>query len=191
MADTPSTPSGAAEDDIFSFESVAEKTYPMAPEGQHKVVVSRATYKLRDNTFSPEKGKQHTVNLMLQSDQKYKDDKGGEVPYNLFVTLKVSDHADSLMLDFFKSVLGIPVPLREVGEEGAKRKQIFFERKIEKVEDGEDRIHFPQFENLEFMVVVKHKKGKNDDKIRDRVDSWFATPEQKASNLALFHAPQA
>ena len=193
MADTAQTTPGAAEDDVFTFESAANKEYPLAPQGQHDVIIARALFQMRENSFKPEAGKQPTVQLMLQSRQQYKAEDGTMKNYNLFKTMKISDHPKSGMFEFFRDVLGGEVPLVEVDNaDGTKSKRIKLERKTEKVEDGEDRIHLPQFENLEFAVIVKHeKKDDGSGKMRDFIDSVFASPEQKASNLALFRAPQA
>jgi hypothetical protein len=180
MANTAATQ--GTEDDVFTFPS-SQQEFPLAPEGHHKVIVARALFSMRENTFAPEKGKQPTVSLMLQSDQKYRDETTKEDRhYNLFKTFKISDHVKSGMFDFFHSVLGIDVPLNE-------KKQIVLERKIEKKDDREI-VHMPQFENLEFSVIVKHKPN-DEGKMRDSVDSIFSSPEQKASNALLFQAPQA
>jgi hypothetical protein len=170
-------------EDVFSIPS-SQKEFPLAPEGLHEVIVARATYSLRDNTFAPEKGKQHTVSLMLQSKQEYLDETTQQKKHhNLFKTMKISDHEKSGMYDFFQSVLGMPVPLNE-------QKNIVLERKVMKLEDGGEKITFPQFENLQFSVIVKHEK-REDGKTRDSVDSLFASPEQKASNAALFCSAKA
>lgn len=182
MADMPSTQ--VPQNDEFTFESAANKEFPLAPEGVHKVKVVRALFSMRENTFKPEAGKQPTVQLMIQSDQQYKPEGSTEVKnYNLFKTMKISDHEKSAMFEFFRDVLGTTVPLND-------QKKIVLARKIEKVEDGEDRVHLPQFEDLEFSVVVKHEK-KDDGKIRDFIDTVLASPEQKASNALLFSSPQA
>lgn len=165
----------------FTFAS-ANKEYPLAPEGLHKVTVKRALFSMRDNKFQPEKGKQPTVSLMMISDQKYKDESTGEERnYSLFKTMKISDHEKAGMYDFFKSALGMDVPLND-------KKQIVLRRHVEKVEDGDDRVHIPQFEGLSFSVLVKHKQG-DDGEMRDKVESIVATPEEKGSNALLFSAP--
>lgn len=170
-------------EDQLTFAS-ANKEYPLAPEGLHKVSVKRALFSMKDNKFQPEKGKQPTVSFMMVSDQSYQDETTGEKRnYTLFKTMKISDHEKAGMLDFFKSVLGMDVPLNE-------KKQIVLRRHVEKVEDGDDRVHIPQFEGLTFSVLVKHKKG-DDGEMRDKVESFVATPEEKAFNAQLFLSPNA
>lgn len=186
MADTASQQ--GAEDDLFTFESAASKEYPLAPIGEHQVIVARALFQMRDNSFKPEAGKQPTVQLMLQSRQQYKGEDGQMRPYNLFKTMKISDHQKSGMFEFFRDILGTTVPLVDVKkEDGTVAKRIQLSRKIEKVDGAEDRIHMGQFENLEFKVVVKHeKKEDGSGKTRDFIDSMYATPEQQKANADLF-----
>lgn len=164
----------------------ANKAFPVPPEGQHSVIVVRATFKMMDNKFSPSKGPQPVLCIMMQSDQKYTNDDGEEKNHNLFKMLKISDHEMSSMHDFFKSCVGIDVPF------DAEKKEIVFTQLKQEFEDGrgekQERIVFPQFENLQFSVVVKHKQGDDGD-VRSIVDSWFASPEQKESNAQWFNAP--
>ena len=171
-------------EDTLSFAS-ANKEYPLAPEGIHKVTVKRALFQMRENSFKPEAGKQPTINLMLVSDQTYEDETTGEKRnYTLFKTMKISDHEKATLPEYFKSVMGMDIELND-------KKQIVLRRLIEKKEDGEDAVHFPQFEGQTFSVLVKHKKGDDGD-MRDRVDSFVpGTAEEKAFNAAIFRAPAA
>lgn len=185
-----------AEDDVFSFESTANKEFPLAPQGVHDVTVARALHKLRDPFKKKDGGpaKEHVVQLMLQSTQTYKDDSGAEKPYNLFRTMKISDHPQSGMFELFRDVMGMPVPLMEVTKpDGTKAKRIhFLPPKIEKVEDGEDLAHMTQFEGLKFQIVVKHEdKEDGSGKKRDTVDSIIpCSAEQQAANAKLFQSAQ-
>lgn len=181
MAESPSTQ--GTEDDVFTFESAANKEFPLAPEGPHQVIVEKAIFSLKENKFKPAAGKQPTVSLHLLSTQEYEDkETKNKRRYKLFITMKISDHEKATMFDFFNSVLGMPVPLTEDKKITLANKKV----KPKEGEEGEEKIHLPQFENLEFSIIVKHKKGEDDGKMRDRVDSWFATPEQKVANAALF-----
>lgn len=192
MADSPST-IGAAEDDTFTFESTANKQYPLAPEGVHDVVVARALHFYKENPFDKEKKKQHTIQMMLQSKQTYKGDDGKEVPYNLFLTMKISDHRDANMPAFFRDVLGIDIPyITAKRPDGTEAKRIHFvPPKVEQVEDGEDREHMEQFEKLEFQIVVKHEEKKDGSGKKDKVDSIIpCSAEKKAFNAAIFRAPE-
>jgi len=179
MADTASQ--GTTEDE-FTFASAASKEYPLAPEGLHQVIVARALFSMKD-AFKPKfAGEQSpTVQLMLQSRQTYKDEESGlEKPYKLFKTMKISDHMDSGMFDFFQKTMGIAIPLKD--------KKIILKNKVEKVDGKDDQVKLPQFENLEFAVTVIHKMG-DDGKKRDKIDSIVAcSAEQKASNARLFSA---
>ncbi len=168
-----------------SFPSSADKEYPLCPEGSSKVIVARALLvmkkkpaKFLNEGEDPNKEYPH-VQLMLQTDKKYKD---GDIEKNnnVFYTMKVSDHKKATLVDFFKSVLGIDIPL-------SPEKTITFVTNKEMTEDSE-RMHLPQFENLEFDVVVKHRKSEDGSKTFDNVDSVFASPEQKALNAHLFSA---
>lgn len=168
------------ENDEFSFAS-SNKEYPLAPEGVHRVTVKRALFSMRDNKFAPEKGKQPSVSLLCQSDQTYKDEATGETrTYNLFKTMNISDNEKSNFLKFFQSALG----LTEIPLTGGR---FTLKRVIEKVEDGEDKVHLPQFEGMTFSVVVAHKKG-DDGEMRDVIDSIFTSPEEKAANQSRFRA---
>lgn len=180
MADTPSTQ--GTEDDVFTFSSDQSREFPLAPEGPHDVVVKRALFTMRDNTFAPEKGKQPTVSLMLESSKTYKDEVSGlDKNHTLFKTFKISDHEKSSMFAFFRDVMGTGVPLND-------KKQIALRRKVVERDEGEPHTHLTQFEGLKFSVLVKHVKKEDGEGVRDKVDSVFASTEQKAANVSSFSA---
>ena len=175
-------------DNAFTFESAASKTYPLCPEGIQRVIVDKALFEMRDNFQKT--AKVPTISLWLSTlDAKYKDETSGEDrSYRLFKTMKVSDHEKSTMHEFFQRVMGTPVPLRETAAaDGTVAKRIYIgPRTVETVEDGEDKVHYPAFENLEFIITVAHKKL-DDGRTKDGVDSVVAcNPEQKGLNAKLF-----
>lgn len=180
----PVTPQGA-EDDAFTFSSTAAKEYPLCPEGPANVIVSRAQLVMKKKPAKFVKATEDAnkeypyINLMLQTDKKYEQD-GEQRPHNIFYSMKVSDHAKATMTDFFLSVLGTPVPL-------STEKTIKLTVKKE-TRDDKQVTNFPQFVNMQFSIVVKHKASEDGSKTFDNVDSIFATPEQKASNAAMFSA---
>lgn len=186
MAENAATSSGA---DEFTFESTANKKYPLCPEGVQKVIVEKAVFEMRDNFQKT--AKVPTVNLWLSTlDAKYKPEGSDEEkPYRLFKTLKVSDHAKSNMLDFFQKVCGVPVPLKDVDNaDGTKGKRIYIgPRTVEKDDDGAEFVMYKQFENLEFSVIIVHEVPEGGTEKKDKIDTIIpCSPEQKAANEKLF-----
>lgn len=181
MADSAAQTPGA---DEFTFPSSESREFPLAPEGVHQVQVSRALFKMRDpHPQSKLVGKQPAIQLMLESKTTYKGEDGKERPYNLFITMTIGNNPKSNMYKFFQSILGIDVPLN------ANKKITFTPPKVETVPDKEDNLHMTQFEDLSFSVIVKHeKKDDGSGKMRDFVETYFASPEEKALNAQLFRS---
>lgn len=186
MADTAATSSGA---DEFTFESTANKKYPLCPEGVQKVIVERAVFAMKDNFQKT--AQVPTVTLWLSTvDAKYKPEGSDEQkPYRLFKTLKVSDHAKSNMLDFFQKVCGTPVPLKETeNADGTKSKRIYIgPRTVEKDEDGNEIVMYKQFEKLEFSVIIAHEVPEGGTEKKDKIDTIVpCSADQKTFNEKLF-----
>lgn len=186
MADSAVTPPG---DDEFTFESTADKKYPMCPEGVHKVIVEKAVFSMKDNY--QQTAKVPTITLWLVTrEASYEDEQTKEKRnYRLFKTLKVSDHKKANMADFFDKVCGIPVPLKEVKKpDGTVAKRIYLgPRSVEKSDNDEEEVQYKQFENLEFSVLVEHKIPEGGTEKKDRISAVVAcSPEQKQYNAKLF-----
>jgi len=185
MADATTETPGAEAADEFTFESSEDRKYPLCPEGVQKVIVDKAIFEMRDNFQKTAK-----VSLWLSTaDAKYEDATTKEPrSYRLFKTLKVSNHAKANMSDFFPKVCGTGVPMKEVtNADGTKSNRIYIgPRSVIRKEDGEDEVHYKQFEHLEFSVLVSQEK-KEDGTMKDKISALVpCSPEQKALNAKLF-----
>lgn len=192
MADNPASTTPGAEDDLFSFdssfESVADKKYPLCPEGVQRVIVDKALFSMKDNFQKT--GKVPTITLYLSTlDAKYEDETTKEKrSFRLFETLKISDHKKSNMLDWFDKVCGTPVPLVEVTKaDGSKPKRIWLGKRVtEKTEDGEE-VRYKAFEGIEYSVLIEHKIPEGGTDKKDKIAAIVAvTPEKKAEHAKLF-----
>jgi len=190
MADTASTTPGA-EDDVFSFdtgfESVADRKYPLCPEGVQRVIVDKAVFSMKDNFQKT--AKVPTITLWLSTlDAKYEDESTKEKrSFRLFETLKISDHKKSNMLDWFEKVCGGMTYVEATKPDGQKAKRIWLgPRSVEKTEEGEE-IRYKVFDHIEYSVLIEHKVPEGGTEKKDRIAAIVACPEdKKAANKKLF-----